>query len=166
MLQREFVGFLFIVVLGSILHFTYEASGGFWLVGVFSAMNESVWEHLKLAFWPSLIWTLYLGFGSQSGINNFWVGRALALNSAPILIASGFYAYTAALGHHALIYDLFLFLVAVAIGQALAIFTYRLGKLGAKTTIFAVVIIAIDIFLFSLLGFYPPDLPIFIDPTG
>ena len=54
----EIIGTAFIIFLGSALHFTYEFSGRFDFIGVFSAVNESVWEHLKLAFWPSLIWIL------------------------------------------------------------------------------------------------------------
>jgi glycerol uptake facilitator-like aquaporin len=46
----EIVGTLFIIFLGSALHFTYELSGKLAIVGAFSAVNESVWEHLKLAF--------------------------------------------------------------------------------------------------------------------
>jgi hypothetical protein len=39
----EMVGTVFIVILGSILHFTFEWSGGNPVVGAFSAVNESVW---------------------------------------------------------------------------------------------------------------------------
>jgi hypothetical protein len=49
----ELVGIVFIIFLGSALHFTFEWSGNQPAVGIFSAVNESVWEHLKLAFWPA-----------------------------------------------------------------------------------------------------------------
>jgi len=51
-LRRELAGAVFIILLGSMLHFTFELSGENPVVGVFSAVNESVWEHLKLAYWP------------------------------------------------------------------------------------------------------------------
>ena len=54
----EVVGTLFIIFLGSAFHFTYELSGRVAVIGAFSAVNESVWEHLKLPFWPSLLWML------------------------------------------------------------------------------------------------------------
>ncbi len=44
-LRYELFGIIFIVLLGSSLHFTYELSGENPLVGAFSAVNESVWEH-------------------------------------------------------------------------------------------------------------------------
>lgn len=53
-LRLELAGAVFTILLGSMLHFTFELSGGNPVVGVFSAVNESVWEHLKLAYWPAL----------------------------------------------------------------------------------------------------------------
>jgi hypothetical protein len=48
-LRLEVVGFLFVVIFGSLLHFTFEFSHYSKLVAYFSAVNESTWEHLKLA---------------------------------------------------------------------------------------------------------------------
>jgi hypothetical protein len=75
----EIVGTAFIIFLGSAFHFTYEFSGRFAFVGVFSAVNESVWEHLKLAFWPSVIWLLIEYLPVKKLTNNFYscsCGRA------------------------------------------------------------------------------------------
>jgi hypothetical protein len=44
MARLEFYGALFTVALGSMLNFTYEAAQQAWWAGMFSAMNESVWE--------------------------------------------------------------------------------------------------------------------------
>ncbi len=55
-LNLELIGIIFIVFLGSMLHFTFELSGRNPLVGIFPAVNESVWEHLKLAFWPAMLY--------------------------------------------------------------------------------------------------------------
>ncbi len=43
---------IFTFILGTLLHFTYELSGGNLVVASFSAINESVWEHLKLLYFP------------------------------------------------------------------------------------------------------------------
>ena len=43
------------LILGILLHFTYEWAGENIIVGIFSAVNESTWVHLKLAFYPMLI---------------------------------------------------------------------------------------------------------------
>lgn len=54
----ELGGIIFIVVLGSLLHFVYGLSGYWHPIGIIAAVNESVWEHLKLGFWPTVIFPL------------------------------------------------------------------------------------------------------------
>lgn len=57
-LKTNLFRFIFISVLGVLLHFTYEWSGDNAVVGLFSAVNESTWEHLKLLFFPFLLLTI------------------------------------------------------------------------------------------------------------
>ena len=54
-LKTNLFRFIFISVLGVLLHFTYEWSGDNAVVGLFSAVNESTWEQLKLLFFPFLL---------------------------------------------------------------------------------------------------------------
>lgn len=54
-LKYKIFSAIFAIILGAILHFTYEWSGNNAFVGTFSSINESTWEHLKLAFFPMLI---------------------------------------------------------------------------------------------------------------
>ena len=42
----ELAGIIFIVVLGSVLHFAFEWSGRWTPIAPIAAVNESVWEHL------------------------------------------------------------------------------------------------------------------------
>jgi len=48
-LKLEIWGMVFISAFGSLLHFVFNWLNRFWLAGAFSAVNESTWEHLKLA---------------------------------------------------------------------------------------------------------------------
>ena len=59
-------GFFWIVIVGSLLHFTYEWSGKSTLVGYFSPVNESLWEHLKLGYFSlSFFILIELGIKKQ-----------------------------------------------------------------------------------------------------
>ena len=49
-IKFQIISTIFIFIFGTILHFTYEWSGENTIVGLFSATNESTWEHLKLLF--------------------------------------------------------------------------------------------------------------------
>lgn len=46
------IGIIFVLVLGTIFHFLYEWTENNFVVGLFAPINESVWEHMKLVFFP------------------------------------------------------------------------------------------------------------------
>ncbi len=57
-LKWEVWGILFIIFVGSSLHFLFALSGSWRAIAWLAAVNESAWEHLKMAFWPTLLWAL------------------------------------------------------------------------------------------------------------
>ena len=52
LMRQQLLGALFVLVTGTALHFVYGWSGGHPVAGALSAVNESVWEHMKLVFVP------------------------------------------------------------------------------------------------------------------
>ncbi|MEM2112455.1 MAG: DUF6512 family protein [Candidatus Bathyarchaeia archaeon] len=92
-LKLELFGMLFIILLGSALHFTFELSGNNPVVGVFSAVNESVWEHLKLSFWPALIYAIIEHKPLKKIAGNFFHAKAVGIYVMPLAIVSFFYLY-------------------------------------------------------------------------
>ena len=58
LLKLDIIGFVFVSVIGTLAHFVFEWSGNNTVVGLFCPINESPWEHLKLIFFPYLIWTI------------------------------------------------------------------------------------------------------------
>ena len=56
------VGFFVISAIGTLLHFAYNFCGENIFIAPFSAVNESVWEHLKIAVMPMFIWTFIVSF--------------------------------------------------------------------------------------------------------
>ena len=53
------IRYIFVCVLGVLLHFTYNWSGQNRIVGLFSAVNESTFQHMKLIFFPTLLLTIW-----------------------------------------------------------------------------------------------------------
>lgn len=54
--RYQWLGILVVSLLSIPLHFAYEWTGKNFVVGLFTPINESIWEHLNLVFWPILIW--------------------------------------------------------------------------------------------------------------
>lgn len=52
-LKRDtIIGILFVLITGSVSHFLYDWTGKNPVVGLFTPANESIWEHMKLLFFP------------------------------------------------------------------------------------------------------------------
>ena len=68
------IGAVFTIITGTLLHFVYEWSGESLFVGIFSPINESVWEHLKLLFFPMSVWIL-IGYFIFGKTENYFKGK-------------------------------------------------------------------------------------------
>ena len=62
--------FLIYSLSGTMLHFTFKLSKKNIVVGIFSAVNESVWEHIKILLTPIFI-TSFIMFITNSNYNFF-----------------------------------------------------------------------------------------------
>ena len=103
-----YLGIIGIILTGTLLHFLYEFSHHNRFVAIFAAVNESVWEHIKIAMTPTFIWAIILGF--HYGWNaQLLVGLALCLSVIIVMIPALFYLYTAFTKKSILVLILFVF---------------------------------------------------------
>jgi hypothetical protein len=159
----ELIGIVFIIFLGSALHFTFALSGNQPVVGAFSAVNESIWEHLKLSFWPTLLLIAIEYPLLRKAANNFFIAKAIGVYLMVTIIPLVFYSYTAFSGKSIFAIDISSFVFAVLIGQLLSykILTYKqLPRNLNKIAFAAIILLAIAFILFT---YYPPQLQIFKD---
>jgi len=162
----ELVGIIFTIIFGSLLHFTFEFSGRNPVVGVFSAVNESVWEHLKLAFWPTILFALIELVPLRRDANNFWIAKTVGVYVMVVLIPAIFYAYTAFTGESIFAVDIASFIVAVIIGQLISYKLLTHSKVPTMLNWLALVFLIILVVIFIVFTFTPPQAPIFQDPIG
>ena len=104
-------GILSVSLLGTLLHFTYRWSGRNPLIGLIAPVNESVWEHMKLLFFPMLLFGLWSLKGETDAcrISAFHAGLLMGTLLMPVL----YYSYTSALGHSILAVDITIFYICV-----------------------------------------------------
>ena len=110
----EWGGFLFTVLAGTGLHFLYGWTGErSWIAG-FSAVNESVWEHMKILYVPLFLLSMVqLCFQGRTS-SNYLAARAAAVLCGTALIPALYYTYTGALGRGFLAADIGIFLLSAA----------------------------------------------------
>jgi len=149
------------------MHFVYEWSGNLTIVGIFAPVNESLWEHLKLTFWPMLIWWFvgYFSYGKNNRINpvQWFVSCTVALLVCPLVILAFYYTYTRALGIESLILDIFSLFLGVAAAQILALHVYNYAKFNLCWLFWAFVIQILMVVAFTVFTFIPPHIPLFQD---
>ena len=89
----EVAGFFWVMAAGSLLHFVYELSDSNTVAAAFGSVNESTWEHLKLFFWPGLVFALVQYRWVKSYAENYWLAKAAGLITTPLVIVASFYLY-------------------------------------------------------------------------
>lgn len=153
------------IILGIILHFTYEWSGENIIVGLVSAVNESSWEHLKLIYYPSILMAIigYFIIGKRS--SNYWISQALGIITAMIFTVVFFYTYTGIIGTNFAWLNITTFVVAILLGGFV---TYKVLISRNEYNAEAVSIIFLIILLFSfiLYTFNPPQIALFQNPIS
>jgi len=166
-LKWELVGIAIISSVGALLHFVFEWSGQLPPIGVFAAVNESVFEHLKLTYWPALLYAAIEYRLVRNSANNFLVAKTAGVYVMPAVIMALFYGYTAATGTENLIADIMIFIGAVALGQLTSYRILTRPRLRNSYHISALVgIISLGV-IYAVFTFRPPQLPMFLDPiTG
>lgn len=156
---------IFTFILGTLLHFIYELSGGNSIIATFSAVNESVWEHLKLLFFPMLLTTIIGYFYIGKNVPNFLCSKTIGIITSMLFTVIFFYTYSGILGKNIAIIDISSFFIATILGEYVA---YRLMsrsfKCNHKIAIIVLIMIGICFIAFT---YSAPPIGIFKDPiTG
>lgn len=157
------VSIVFGIIAGTLLHFTYEWSGQNGFVGLFSAVNESTWEHLKLVFFPMLFIAIvgYFLFGKE--INNYIKANAIGIISAMSFIIIVFYTYTGIIGKSFIVIDIGIFIIAVILGENIATRIMQKKKEDGQKVYIG--IISVLLICFMVFTYFPPKIDLFKDPV-
>lgn len=158
-------GIPIIFLIGSFMHFLYDLCGQKVIVGLISAVNESVWEHSKMVLLPVICWWsfYYIIKGKKNNIdkNKWFTSAMISLLTALITIPMIYYFYTEAFGVEILAVDITILFIAILFGQLLAFHFYKYSK-GINSYISICVFILL-ILIFMIFTFYPPQIPFFKD---
>lgn len=162
-IRWEFAGAVFIVLVGSAFHFVFAWTAGWRPVALIAAVNESIWEHLKLAFWPGLFWALLPQKAYDLHLTERLAVKALTLALTAVLIVVVFKSYTAILGRNLLLLDIGTFVLAVLAGQIVSAWLAVRGLRGPVLLTLGLTLLIIQLFAYAFFTFYPPDFWLFVD---
>ena len=160
-LKFEIISTIFVMVLGTLLHFTYKWSGNNAIVGIFSPINESIWEHLKLMFFPMLI-TIIIGYLYKGkDVDNYLSSKVIGTVVMISFTIVFYYTYSGILGTNYIGVDVSIFFIAVALGQYVS---YKLMKTKFHgNNIIAIITLLALLLCFVVFTFFPPNIALFKD---
>ena len=153
---------IFTMILGTLLHFTFEWSNYNPFVAFFSAVNESVWEHLKLVFFPMLLTTFMGYFYFKDTIPNYLCSKTFGIIIAILFIIVFFFTYTRILGKNMAILDISSFFIAVILGEYLAY--KKMNSNNYCNNVVPFIILILLLLFFILFTYYPIPIGLFQDP--
>ena len=164
LLRFQIISIIFTIILGTILHFTYNWSNENLLVGAFSAINESTWEHLKLIFFPMLISTIIGYFYIGKNTSNYLCAKTIGIITAILFTIIFFYTYTGILGTNIDILNILTFILAVIIGEYVA-YKIILSYFSCNKKI-AIIFLIVLFLSFIIFTYVPPKIGLFKDPIS
>lgn len=112
--KLEVIDFIFISILGTLLHFVYDWFGKNDIIGIFSAINESVWEHLKLLFYPTIIFAIFEKKYIKSN-KDFYCIKTKALLKGLAFTVVTYYTITGIIGKNIDFINIVIFFIATFI---------------------------------------------------
>ena len=162
----QIVVIILAIVFGTLLHFTYEWSGENRIVGLFSATNESVWEHLKLVFYPMLILAIVEYFVVKKEANNYIEAKSLGIFLAIAFIIVFSSLKVSFKCFVLFIIDILTFIISIILGEWVS---YKLMIRKSESTTLSKILSSAIIFYFLisfiLFTYNPPNINLFKDPT-
>lgn len=158
------IGIVFVTILGIISHFIYEWSGNNFILGFFFPVNESTWEHMKLCFFPMLLYSFYMNRKMKEDNPCITSSLLFGILLGTFLIPVIFYTYSGIIGKNYIFLDIATFIISILLAF---ISVYRL-TLSCKISSFSfglkicVLFVAVCFLIFT---YYPPDIGIFMNPS-
>lgn len=151
---------------GTLLHFLYDWLGGSLWIAPFSGVNESTWEHMKLLFWPLLLYAVVQSFFFRDR-KDFWCVKLRGILLGLALIPVLFYTYNGVVGPSPDWLNITIFFISAAAVYLYETRLFEKGTAACKHPRAAVFLLCLIGVLFGVFTFATPEIGIFRDPlTG
>lgn len=157
------IGILFTSLFGTLSHFIYEWSGNNWIAGLFTPVNESTWEHMKLLFFPMLLYGLFAWFFLRKDYPCISCSYPLGILAGTFAIPVFFYTYSGILGKNYTAVDIFIFYLSVILAFAVMYALCRCNK--EKRCLLPALLVLVLAICFLRFSTAPPAFGIFSPPA-
>ena len=154
---------IIISILGTLFHFTYDFSKHNKIVALFSAVNESTWEHIKISLSAVFICSIVDGFiyGSNP---NYFIAKFISLLIVIVLMPLIFYTYTNITKKPVLFVDITSFYIVIVCSQLMFNYILNLNSLSYLYSYIGTIGVFIIFGFYMVLTLFPIKNYLFKDP--
>ncbi len=157
------IGIIFVLITGTLSHFVYAWSGDNYIIGFFFPVNESTWEHMKLVFFPMLVYALFINWKLKDAYPCITSALPLGILTGTCSVPIIFYSYTGILGQAYHLLNLLTFAISVLIGFYVVYkFTHSCKAQKYRPILFLLIFAMIVAFL--SFTYRPPNIGLFVNP--
>lgn len=159
----QFSGFAITSLAGTLLHFLYDWSNKNVITAIFSATDESTFQHMKLLFFPLLLFAIIQSLFFKE-LRNFWYVKLIGILIGLTLIPVLFYTYNGVIGKSPDWINIGIFFVSAAVTFIVETRLFKKAEQlcnRSRLSLFIVCLIGIAFVVFT---FMKPDLAIFKEP--
>lgn len=162
--QYTIIGITFVLITGTLAHFLYDWTGNNHIVGLFTPVNESIWEHMKLLFFPMLIYSLFIILKFNKIYPCITSSLYFGIITGTLLVPIFYYAYISILDKNFFILDIGTFILSIIIAFWLS-YKFTLSCKLKPHTLLLPCLVGILFICFLFFTYNPPNTRIFEDPT-
>lgn len=157
------LSFFAVSLFGVLLHFTHKWFKKGVLLHIFSAINESTWEHTKLSFYPILVSVIIHYFINGFYYQGYWGSAFLVMLASIFTIPLLYYPIRFIIGKEVPAVSISLYFVCIAItfGLEYYLVSNRILLLADQCGLSGIVLL---ILIFATFTYYPPKNFLFLDP--
>lgn len=162
----QFVGFGVSTFLGSLLHFAFGLFGKSRWIAPFVAINESTWEHMKLLFFPMLLFAIleYFFIGKENPA--FWCVKSRGILLGIWLIPVFFYTLGGIFGTLPAFVNIAIFFASAGIAYLWESKALKNGTPCILSKKWGLTILGLTALAFVGFTFFAPRIPLFQDPLS
>ena len=160
----ELIAFIIASILGVIFHFLYDWTGQIRFIGFFVPVNESIWEHLKLVFYPIAIVSLAEYYLCKIRTPDFLCIKVRSIWVGMLSTVVIFYTYVGVWGEVIEWFNIVVYFIAMAIAYGFSCKGLIHSGQPKNTPVLCIISFTLVAILFMIFSLYPPAIGIFAMP--
>ncbi|GFZ34598.1 hypothetical protein CSC2_51240 [Clostridium zeae] len=157
LLLWEVIGTPFLIVVGLTLEFAYKTLNQNFIIGLFSVVNNSIWENLKVGFFSIIIFSLIENLSLKGSADNFFTAKALEVIFMSILLTTSYLLFKYNLMNNIIINHNILFVAICILSQMLSFRILILNRNYAYLNLLSFLFLMICTLIFFAFTINPPS---------